>query len=103
MKWKDLALGVAIGFACGYAAKCTVEKYAQQSPDEILSKVKNAMKQEGKIIGSWILMKPEKYVKSGLEYDVFKGGLTKITDDEQKQLSFVADASTGTVIEISEQ
>lgn len=103
MKLKDIALGIVVGFACGYATKCVFEKYAQQSPDEILANVKEAMKKEGKIIGSWILMKPEKYVKNGLEYDVFKGGLTKVTDQEQEQFEFIADATTGTVLDVIEK
>lgn len=103
MRWKDVVIGTVVGFACGYATKYMVDKYTNQSPDTILSQVKETLKADGKIIGSWILMTPEKFHKNGLEYEVFKGGLTKIANEKQRQLHFVADASTGTILEVSEQ
>ncbi|MFS0780516.1 hypothetical protein [Bacillus sp. 1P06AnD] len=103
MKWQNIILGAAAGFACGYAAKSIIDNKNNPSPDAVLTHVKNAVKANGKIIGSWILMKPEHYVKNGLQYEVFKGGLTKLEDEEQKQFEFVADATTGTVIEMVPQ
>lgn len=103
MKWQNVIIGAAIGFACGYATKCAVNKYANQSPDSILAQVKAAMTKDGKVIGSWILMTPEKYVKNGIQYEVFKGGLTKISNELQKHYEFIADATTGTVIDVIEQ
>ena len=103
MKLQDVLIGAAVGFVCGYAAKSAVEKYSATSPDTVLAKVKEALKKDGKIIGSWILMTPEKFSKNGLDYEVYKGGLTKVAEGSQKQLSFVADSSTGTIIELSEQ
>ncbi len=103
MKLQDIALGAVIGFACGYAAKSAVEKYADISPDAILKKAKEMLKQDGKVIGSWILMTPETYKKNGLSYDVYKGGITRLSENEQKQITFVADASTGTVLDVTEK
>ncbi|WP_042345252.1 hypothetical protein [Bacillus massiliigorillae] len=103
MKWKNTILGAAIGFVCGYATKYAIEKCTQPSPDAILARVKETVSREGKITGSWILMKPENYAKNGLHYDIFKGGLTQVTDDGQKHFEFIADASTGTVLDLIEQ
>ncbi|MGM9924276.1 MAG: peptidase M4 [Bacillus sp. (in: firmicutes)] len=103
MKWQNAIVGAAIGFICGYATKCAVEKYASTSPDAILAKVKETVSREGKITGSWILMKPETYTKNGLHYEIFKGGLTQMAEDGQKHYEFIADATTGTVIDMVEQ
>jgi len=103
MKFRNLAIGVAIGFACGFVAKSLINDYQKQSPDDILEAVKQSMSHTGKIIGSWILMTPELFERNGIQTQVFKGGLTRIVDDEQKQYEFFADAKTGTLIEIIEQ
>ena len=103
MKLRDLAIGAAIGFACGYMAKSILNDYQMQSPDDILTAVKQKMNETGKVIGSWILMTPEPFKKNGLQTQVFKGGLTRILDGEQKQYEFFADAKTGTIIDIVEQ
>ncbi|MGN1402648.1 MAG: hypothetical protein ACI4XL_14240 [Bacillus sp. (in: firmicutes)] len=104
MKMQDVILGAAIGFVAGYATKCAVDKYVtNQSPDSILSQVKEAMKSKGRVIGSWILMTPETIKKNGLEYKVYKGGLTTIEEDEQTQYAFTADATSGTILEMSPQ
>ena len=100
MRWKDFAIGTAIGFVCGYATKQAINKWSQPSPDAILHSVKEKIRENGKIIGSWILMKPEMYTKNGLQYNVYKGGVTVLSDDEQQQLEFVADATTGTIIDL---
>ena len=103
MKWKDFVIGATIGFACGFVTKQAVDKLSQPSPDAILQSVKEKMRENGKIIGSWILMTPEPFKKNGLHTQVFKGGLTRIIDGEQKQYEFFADAKTGTIIDIVEQ
>ena len=103
MKLRDLAIGAVIGFACGYAAKTLISNNQLQSPDDILDAVKRKMNETGKVIGSWILMTPEPFEKNGLQTNVFKGGLTRILDGEQKQYEFFADAKTGTLIEMVEQ
>lgn len=101
MKWKDFVIGATIGFACGFVTKQAVDKLSQPSPDAILHSVKEKMRENGKIIGSWILMTPETYVKNGLHYKVYKGGLTKISNDQQQQVEFIADATTGTIIDVT--
>ena len=103
MKLRDLAIGAAIGFACGYMAQSLINNNQLQSPDDILATVKQKMNETGKVIGSWILMTPEPFEKNGLQTEIFKGGLTRVIDGEQKQYEFFADAKTGTVIELVEQ
>lgn len=100
MNWKTFILGAAAGFAAGYAVKQATDLSMKASPDKVLSNVKTAMKKDGKIYGSWIMMKPEPYHKFDLEYQVYKGGITRNTDGKQEQFEFVADADSGTVLEM---
>lgn len=55
---------------------------------------------KGSISGSWILMEKEPYTKNDLNYTVYKGGVSRILEGELQQIEFIADASTGTVIDI---
>lgn len=103
MNWKTLILGIAAGFACGYATKQVLEQSGPPSPERILDIVKASVKKDGKIYGSWILMKPETYQKYDLDYEVYKGGITRSMNNTQEQFEFVADATTGTIIDLVPQ
>ena len=48
-------------------------------------------------------MKPENYTKNDLDYEVYKGGITRNTEGKREQFEFVADASTGTILELNAQ
>ena len=100
MKWKKFLLGAAAGFACGYAAKIIMHKYEQIAPETILNEVKTEMKQYGKIIGSWIVMTPEVYTINNKQYKVYRGGYTQMSQEQPIQFEFIADARTGTLIEL---
>ncbi|SFC58548.1 Predicted small secreted protein [Bacillus sp. OV322] len=100
MNWKSLFAGAAAGFAAGFAVKQILNESGQPSPEKVLSNVKNFVKKDGKIYGAWILMKPEAYEKFNLDYTVYKGGITRHVDGSQEQFEFVADAETGTVLDL---
>lgn len=102
MNWKSFIGGIAAGFAAGYVVKELTNQTGLASPEKILSTIKTTLNQDGSNIrGSWIMMKPEKYTKNELDYDVYKGGLTKVTGTEATQYEFIADANTGTIIEFT--
>lgn len=103
MKWKTLLLGAAAGFAAGYATKQVIEQSGNPSPEKVLENVKAAVKKDGNVYGSWIVMKPENYEKYNLDYQVYKGGITRDTNGNREQFEFVADASTGTILELTEK
>ena len=104
MNWKSALAGAAAGFAACYAVKQAMEQSSGgPSPEKVLASVKDAVKKDGKIYGSWILMKQENYTKNELEYEVFKGGITRNADGSQKQFEFIADASTGTILELTQK
>jgi predicted small secreted protein len=100
MNWKNLLMGVAVGFAAGVLTSKAIDRNVSMSPEKILQDAKNALQKNGKIIGSWIVMKTEPYEKNELTYTVYKGGLTRKTGDQNEQFEFIADAMTGTILEV---
>lgn len=100
MNWRNFLIGAAVGFVGGYAAKGIINKEVNRSPEKVLEYVKNQFKQHGNISGSWIHMETEPYEKEQIRYTVYKGGISKHQNGEQKQYEFIADAGTGTIIDI---
>ncbi|MDP4107744.1 MAG: PepSY domain-containing protein [Bacillota bacterium] len=100
MNWKPFMIGTAVGLIGGYAAKEMISKKVNRSAEKVLDDVKNQFKQHGNISGSWIHMEAEPYEKEQISYKVYKGGITTYENGEQKQFEFIADAGTGTIIDI---
>ena len=101
MKTRDIILGTAAGAAAGLLVREVVDRQSGfYSAEEVLKNVKNAFKAEGPIDGSWIVMKPEPFSQYAITVDVYRGGITRHRDDELEQFEFLADARTGSVIEI---
>ncbi|KKK38398.1 peptidase M4 [Mesobacillus campisalis] len=101
MNWKYFFLGMGAGIAGAFAVKEAVKK-ENVSPEQILAQAKAVFKKDGPISGSWINMNPETYSKPPLEYRVYKGGISTFSDGKTQLYEFIADASTGTIIEINE-
>lgn len=99
MNWKSFLLGAAVGLAGGYAAREVLAQKASVSPEKALSNAKAAFKKEGPISGSWIQMNEEPYKHGLLQYKVYRGGITRQTDDETSQYEFIADANTGAILD----
>ncbi|MBA4537714.1 PepSY domain-containing protein [Bacillus aquiflavi] len=100
MNWKTLLAGLGIGFIGGYLTKGLIDEKSTISPEKVLDNVKAAFKKEGPITGSWIQIQSEPYVSKQLQYEVFKGGISRNHNGEKEQFEFIADASTGTVIDL---
>lgn len=99
MNWKSFILGAAIGVIGGYTAKEALS-HKKISPDKVLEHVKDQFKKQGAINGSWIHLEIEPYEKEKIHYNVYKGGISKNENEGTKQYEFIADASTGTIIDI---
>jgi predicted small secreted protein len=93
-------IGAAVGFIVGYAAKEVINKEVNRSPEKVLEYVKNQFKQHGNISGSWIQTEALPYEKERIRYKVYKGGISKQENGVQKQYEFIAEAGTGTIIDI---
>ena len=70
------------------------------SGEKVLANVKSAFKKEGRIDGSWLQTIPESYQKYAVKTKVYRGGITRRQNGEQQQFEFIADAYTGTVLDI---
>lgn len=103
MNWKSFLVGTAAGLAAGIMAKELLAPLEHLSPEKVLSTVKERVKKEGSIYGSWIMMKPETIEKDGLTYEVYRGGVTRNLDDRREQFEFIADSHTGTIVELTLQ
>lgn len=88
-----LLLG-ACATALFYERKKTVDG------DDILENVKKMFLAEGPIEGSWIELHPVPLTRFSSETDVYYGGISRKEDDKLVQYEFIADAYTGTILDI---
>lgn len=102
MDWKKVAIAAGVGASVGYVLADQLSKRQTVTPEKALKSAKESFKQQGPISGSWIYMKPEEFVKNGLTYTVYHGGITRTIDGENAQYEFYVDAETGSIIEVAE-
>ncbi|MBW3114769.1 MULTISPECIES: PepSY domain-containing protein [Bacillaceae] len=100
MNWKSFIFGLGVGAAGGYLLKGKLDDSRLVSAEKVLKDVKLSFKREGNIDGSWIGMKPEDYRKHSMNTKVYKGGISRRKDGELEQYEFIADAYTGTVVDV---
>ncbi|MFD2446444.1 PepSY domain-containing protein [Bacillus sp. CGMCC 1.16607] len=100
MNWKSFLLGVAVGAVSCYATNKYLMEQSYISAEKVLENAKKQFKENGPINGSWIHMKVEPFEKNLLSYQVYKGGISRKTNDGGEQYEFIADAKTGTLLEI---
>lgn len=68
--------------------------------DQILENVKKMFLADGPIEGSWIELHPVPLTRFSSETDVYYGGISRKENDELVQYEFIADAYTGTILDI---
>lgn len=98
-----LAMGLvigAVGVTGGILANKAYEKKKTLQPEMILENVKASFLEEGPIEGSWIDFTIRPLQKMAVYYDTFTGGITRKEDDKMVQYEFIADAHTGTVLDL---
>lgn len=100
MNWKSFLLGATVGIIGGYAAKEIIACKTNISPEKVLEQVKKQFSQNGPINGSWIHMEAEPYEKQQIIYRVYKGGISKNNNGTTEQFEFIADAQTGTLLDV---
>jgi predicted small secreted protein len=100
MNWKSFLLGAAVGIVGGYAANEIINLKSNVSPEKVLGHVKKQFNQYGPISGSWIHMEAEPYEKQQINYRVYKGGISKNNNGTSEQFEFIADAQTGTLLDV---
>lgn len=100
MNWKSFLLGTTVGLISGYAVKEVISRKIDVSPEKVLDQVKRQFKQHGPINGSWIHMETESFEKYPIHYRVYKGGISRNINGKNEQYDFIADASTGTLLDV---
>ncbi|KHE71050.1 PepSY domain-containing protein [Halobacillus sp. BBL2006] len=102
MNWKKVAIAAGVGALAGYVVKEQLGSNQSVTPEKALKIAKEAFKKQGPISGSWIYMKPEELNKNGINYDVYRGGISKNQDGETSQFEFYIDTETGTIVDVAE-
>ncbi len=95
-----MGIGLAVGAIGGAALAYFYKKNKTLSADDILERVKADFLQEGPIEGSWIHFKKEPFQKFAVQSKTYTGGISRIEDGELAQYEFLADAYTGTILDI---
>ncbi|WP_043934070.1 peptidase M4 [Bacillus sp. EB01] len=104
MNWKTFLLGAATGAAAAYAVNEVISDNKDVPAQKVLSHARSQFKSSGPVSGSWIHMEALPFEKNGIHYRVYRGGITRqVSDSTQpgEQFEFVADATTGTILEVS--
>lgn len=73
----------------------------QISPDRILKLVKNDFASEGSVTGSWISDQAVPFQRFAVKTSAYQGGISRLEDGEKVDYEFVADAYTGSLLELS--
>ncbi|WP_456277953.1 PepSY domain-containing protein [Bacillus sp. AK128] len=98
MRGGNFLAGVAVGILGTYLIQRL--KPSHISSDQALKLVKQEIKKQGPIDGSWIHMKPETFVRNNISYRVYKGGISRMAENTSEQLEFVVNAENGTIIDV---
>ncbi|MFV0560197.1 MAG: PepSY domain-containing protein [Enterococcus sp.] len=95
-----LVVGASIGLVSGIASMFYYQKNKSISADKVLQSVKDAFLEEGPIEGSWIVFEKEPLRKFAVHSKIYRGGISRIEDTQIIYYEFIADAKTGTVLDI---
>lgn len=92
------------GFAAGFAA----EKFSAGgrrilSPEKVLRLVKQTAKESVPTDGAWIFLSPHTWTKDALTTVVYRGGLIMNESSPATHYDFIADARTGSLLELKVQ
>ena len=74
-----------------------------QSSSEILQLVINDFKKEGNIDGSWIDSKPTHFQRYAIRTMAYRGGIQRKEDNELVTYNFIADAYTGSILDVKRE
>lgn len=93
-------IALVASFLMGAITFFFVEKKVPVSADRILEMVKAEFKKEGPIEGSWIEMTKVPWEKYNYQTKVYYGGISRFEEGKITQYEFIADAYTGSVMDI---
>ncbi len=95
-----IVTSLLISFLFGAFTFFLVDRNKPINADRILNHVKKEFREEGPIEGSWIEMTKVPWSKHSYETDVYYGGLSRFENGQLAQYEFIADAYTGSIMDI---
>ncbi|MEE6727215.1 PepSY domain-containing protein [Pediococcus acidilactici] len=95
-----LTITALTSFAVGTLVATQVKGHRKVRPQAALARVRRSFEEKGRVEGAWIESKPSPLNRHGLKASVYYGGITKYENNELIQYEFIADAYTGTIIDI---
>lgn len=96
-----IAIGIGIGLLSGVASTLLIKNKQNLSADLILQRIKKAFLKEGPIEGSWISFEKQPVRKFAVHTEGYNGGITRLEDNRLVTYEFLADAKTGSVLDIN--
>lgn len=99
-EWSLLSLVLVLAFLIGALSFNQYSKKKTLKADDILKDIKKEFLNEDTIDGSWIELTKVPWKKFAHKTDVYYGGISRYEDNKLVQYEFIADAYTGSVIDI---
>ncbi|WP_316571002.1 PepSY domain-containing protein [Neobacillus sp. YIM B06451] len=103
MNWKAFLFGAVAGAAGAYAVNAAISHKMDVPAQKVLNHARSQFRLSGQVSGSWIHMEAVPFEKNGIQYKVYRGGITRTSpdlEDGTEQFEFVADATTGTILDV---
>ncbi|MHC5268893.1 hypothetical protein ACYSNO_06930 [Enterococcus sp. LJL98] len=97
-----LLIGASIGLAAGISSTIWVKKRQTKNPQQVLEGIKHSFLAEGPIEGSWIEHEPVFVDHIVQETKAYSGGIVRYEEDALVVYEFLADAHSGTILNISQ-
>ncbi|MFZ3589390.1 PepSY domain-containing protein [Bacillus sp. DJP31] len=101
MGLRKFLLGIVVGITGTYIVNKLLPS-SNISSEYALKIVKQEMKKQGAIDGSWIHMEPETFVRNSITYRVYRGGISRTAANKTEQFEFLVNAENGTILDINE-
>ncbi|WP_010630464.1 hypothetical protein [Sporolactobacillus vineae] len=92
--------------AAGFTAGFILEKQNKKrplTPEKVLELVKKSLQNKLPVNGVWIFLSPHEVIRNDLKTYAYQGGLTVKKGEGVKHYDFVADAETGSLIDLKAQ
>lgn len=89
-----------ISFFLGALSFFLIDRNKAVNPDRILNQVKIDFRKDGPIEGSWIEMIKVPWSKHSYRTEVYYGGLSRFDEGILTHYEFIADAYTGSLLDI---
>ncbi|GEK89244.1 Predicted small secreted protein [Alkalibacterium putridalgicola] len=99
-EWALLSLVLVLSFLIGALSFRQYSKKKALKADDILKDVKKDFLEEGPLDGSWIELTKVPWKKFAHKTDVYYGGISRYEENKLVQYEFIADAYTGSIIDI---